>query len=491
MRNKVFMLGVLALILASTALAYVPTQKINFQNCSDPQRLERMLNDQFGGLKDDISGLYFAGTGNFFYVDSNTGSSTYTGLDWVHPKATLDSAVALCTANNGDVIFVASGHSEALSGADGVDLDVAGITVVGLGNGSDRPKFVYSNAAGEFVIGAASVSIYNLQFVPSVTAITHAIDVEIAGDWALIAYCEFPDGEAAATDEFIDTIQVGTTATDVTILGCRYFSTGTDTNNFIDLSAATIANCTIRDCVIRGAFAEAGIWAGAAVPTNVMISNCDIANTTASQYCVEFQGAATGRIETCRLNPATYGYGLDPGSLACFGNTANAGIDSMSYQVPTTLVAPEQTNYLLVRAPATGSFDTTGVWSTAAAHEILTVTGMVKITIVAECIESIVSASDTGTVSLGDETNAASIIAASTAGSGVWVLGELWADATLTRTILTQTQLNALTFIVGAGKDIGYTIATNALTDGALNFHVWWTPITAGATVVAGAGGVF
>jgi len=145
-------------------------------------------------------------------------------------------------------------------------------------------------------------------------------------------------------------------------------------------------------------------------------------------------------------------------------------------------------NYLAV---STGTLDTTGVWSTVAAHEIAVVTGCVKMLIIAECTVSVASVGDNGTIALGDETTTNSIIAASTLGSGVMVAGELWVDATLTRTILTQTQLNAVTFVVANGKDIGYTVATNALASGTIKFHIWWTPLDATGNVTAGAGGAF
>lgn len=603
MRLKAFLVGVLALILASTALAYTPTQLINFQNCSDPQRLEKLLNDQFAAIRDDLGSVILQGTGNFFYVDSGAGSDTYTGLDWIHPKATLDAAVALCTANNGDVIFVAAGHNEALTAADGVDLDVAGITVVGLGNGYDRPRFDYDHADGEFVIGAASVAVYNLQFLPSVTVVTHAIDIENAGDYALISGCEFLDGEATATDEFVDTIQVGTTATNVTIQNCRYTSiTSVQVNNFVDLSAATIASPTIQGNVIYGAFLEAGIWAGAAVPTNCLIKDNIVTNLDTGQYAIEFQGNATGLCIGNQMVSDDYATMLDPGSMKCIGNVGQDSIDVSSITLPqfvrdtphnyigddetdnaaTTsavqpnrdgsilerleflikyfetgtaggLVAPADTrsildilgsdgttttdalagsilgaigtneataatpfasntvaadndgsvlerlealaiaaqgsdkhpNYLLV---STGTFDTTGTWSTAASHEIATVTGVVKMTIIPVFVTNVSSVSDTGTIALGDETTGNSIIAASTLGAGVAVADELWTDATLTRTILTQTQINATTIVV-SNKDIGYTVATNALSAGSMAFHIFWTPLSAGATVVAGAGG--
>ena len=173
-------------------------------------------------------------------------------------------------------------------------------------------------------------------------------------------------------------------------------------------------------------------------------------------------------------------------------------IDAIETDTSTTLPATlaiaaaaaapsySHTNYLAV---ATGTFDTSGGWSTVASHEIATVTGMVRMTIIAECVTSVSSVSDTGTMTLGDETTGASIIAASTIGSGLMAAGELWVDATLTRTILTRTQLNGIEFVVAAGKDIGYTVGTNALNGGSMIFHIYWTPLDATGAVVAGEGG--
>ncbi len=142
-------------------------------------------------------------------------------------------------------------------------------------------------------------------------------------------------------------------------------------------------------------------------------------------------------------------------------------------------------NYIAV---TTGTFDTTGTWSTVASHEIATVTGLVKMLIIPQCTASVVSVSDGGTIELEDETTTESIIATSTLGAGVMVTNELWVDATLTRTILTQTQLNAITIIVSE-LDIGYEVKTQALSSGTIVFHIFWTPMSSTGAVVAGAGG--
>ena len=142
-------------------------------------------------------------------------------------------------------------------------------------------------------------------------------------------------------------------------------------------------------------------------------------------------------------------------------------------------------NYLAV---STGTFDTTGTWSTVASHEIATVTGLVKMLIIPQCTSSVTSVADGGTIELEDETTDASIIAISTLGAGLMVTNELWVDATLTRTILTQTQLNAITIVVSE-LDIGYEVKTQALSSGTIVFHIFWTPMSSTGAVVAGAGG--
>lgn len=185
------------------------------------------------------------------------------------PFSTLDYAVGKCVADRGDIIFIKPGHAESLTAADAVDVDVAGVTIIGLGRGTKRPKFTYDNAAGEFVIGAANVSIENLWFVPSVTAITKAIDVEASSHYFRIVGCRFGDAEAAGTDEFNATIIV-TTSTD-----------GIIADNYINMGeAGAVAAITltgacnrveIRNNTIIGDYSTANINGITALSNDVII----------------------------------------------------------------------------------------------------------------------------------------------------------------------------------------------------------------------------
>ena len=119
-----------------------------------------------------VVGMGLAEPGNQFFVDSSaTGEAT--GLNWEDALTTLDAAFAKCTANNGDIIWVAPGHSETYSTTGTkVAADVAGVRVIGVGLGADRPTFTFSHTGATWSITAASVIMDNLLFVTGVDLVT-------------------------------------------------------------------------------------------------------------------------------------------------------------------------------------------------------------------------------------------------------------------------------------------------------------------------------
>ena len=140
--------------------------------------------------------------GKVFWVNNSSvlapggiGGSNSNDGTFQRPFSTLDYAIGRCVADRGDVIYVMPGYLQDMAAADAVDADVAGITIIGLGRGTKVPEFNYSNAAGEFVIGAANVHIENLRFVPSVTGITVGIDIEAAAHYYEVVNCRFTDGD--------------------------------------------------------------------------------------------------------------------------------------------------------------------------------------------------------------------------------------------------------------------------------------------------------
>lgn len=136
--------------------------------------------------------------GNTYWVDSGVGSNGNKGT-FDRPWATMDYAVGRCTANNGDIIMVKPGHVETVIAAAGLAIDVAGITFIGIGNGSDRPKINFTTATGaDMDVDAANTTMVNFLFTGGVDALTGPIDVN-AADFAMID-CETRDATGQATD---------------------------------------------------------------------------------------------------------------------------------------------------------------------------------------------------------------------------------------------------------------------------------------------------
>nr|MDD5328084.1 hypothetical protein [Phycisphaerae bacterium] len=150
--------------------------------------------DPIYGFIDEIDALdlegVINGTGETFYVDS--GAAGGAGTSWATAVVTIDEAVNLCTANRGDIIYVAQGHAENIAGAAGVACDIAGIKIIGCGEGDDMPELSFTAAGSTFAISAADVTVQGIRFLGNYTnGVTECIDVTATGDGARIIGCEF------------------------------------------------------------------------------------------------------------------------------------------------------------------------------------------------------------------------------------------------------------------------------------------------------------
>ena len=217
--------------------------------------------------------------GNVYYVSSNhpaRGDTPDKGSAPDTPFATLDFAIGRCTASStttttlgGDIIFVMPGHNESLIAANAIDADIAGINIIGIGNGADKPTFDHDNPNGEFVIGAADIKLVNLRFRCSKTIVNNAINIEAAGDNFTIQKCDFGFAETAG-DEFNDAIIVEAGADNGIIEGCFFDSGAEAAVSAIELNGAVIG-ITIRDNEFRGDYSTAIIRGDTTLSENVII----------------------------------------------------------------------------------------------------------------------------------------------------------------------------------------------------------------------------
>lgn len=188
------------------------------------------------------------GTGHVFYVDSGVTTAS-NGSSFEKAVATIDAAVNLCEDSRGDVIYVAQGHAETFI-TQALDVDVIGVTIIGLGNGSLAPTITYTHEDGEVAVGADNVTIRNIRFLTSVTGVKIAIDIEAGADYCTLENLLFWEvGDATGTDEFLDAVYIGNACINTTIQNCTFRAEAAGAVSAItsdnDTSFTTIKYCTI------------------------------------------------------------------------------------------------------------------------------------------------------------------------------------------------------------------------------------------------------
>jgi len=232
-------------------------------------------------------------TGNIFFVDSGAANATDNpnrgSKD--EPFATIDYAIGRCTANNGDHIIVMPGHAETVSAASGIDFDVAGITLVGLGKGASRPTITHSATGSTLVIDAANTHIENLLFTPS-AASTIIIDLNAAD--CTIKDCEFRMATAVTA---IDVDGGAANACDRTKIIGNIFDGSTDgPDEAIHLNEVA-DSVIIANNTAYGLFDDACIHnPTGSVLTWLQIYDNVLVNGTAASHSIELVSACTGVI---------------------------------------------------------------------------------------------------------------------------------------------------------------------------------------------------
>lgn len=93
------------------------------------------------------------------------------------PFSTLDYAVSQCAADRGDIVFIKPGHAETIATATALALDVAGVAVIGLGQGSARPTFNLTATASTITMSANNCTFWNCLVTGGVDAIVAVFTV--------------------------------------------------------------------------------------------------------------------------------------------------------------------------------------------------------------------------------------------------------------------------------------------------------------------------
>lgn len=254
-------------------------------------------------------------TGNVFFVDSgNTDGSDNpaSGQDMDTPFLTIDYAIGQTTANNGDVIYVLPGHTENITSATSLVIDVAGVTVKGLGNLRTRPTLTLTTStAASIVVSAANVIFDN--FVIDMTGLDAiAVGMTVTGDGFQLLNSEVitadSAGQATRGISFND-------AARSTIQNCSLVgSSDVGTSEAIYYSGTTATHNIISSSIVGSFSPNAGIYSSMA-QTDVTIKDVDVQNYQDTRYGIQFTAAALGKMINARVATNAITNSVDKGSL--------------------------------------------------------------------------------------------------------------------------------------------------------------------------------
>ena len=125
-----------------------------------------------------------ATTGKVIFVSSTRPGrgDDNVGDDALRPKATWAAALRTLRdsayTNRDDQIWLMPGHAETITTAAAIPMNVAGVSVFGMGRGASRPQITFATSiAASIAISAANCSIYNVVGIAGIAGLTQPFDV--------------------------------------------------------------------------------------------------------------------------------------------------------------------------------------------------------------------------------------------------------------------------------------------------------------------------
>jgi len=219
---------------------------------------------------------------------------------------TINAAMAACVANRGDVVVCLPGHVETVTTTPTF---VAGVTIVGVGTGDERPTFTWTATTSQWAINVANVRVINCILNLAGTAATATVKaIVVTGASSRISGCRIIVGAAGGTQVATIGIEYGT-GSDKFIFGAdRDLSEGSNVV-YAPADAACVSCIKIVAAVDNGIIAcntmnvgmsanGVGLVTMTVAPTNIYIARNSFANTkSGSTAALVAIAAATGYVE--------------------------------------------------------------------------------------------------------------------------------------------------------------------------------------------------
>ncbi len=206
--------------------------------------------------------------------------------------ATLAAGLARCRPGLGDYVICLPGHSESVTDALMLTNLVAGTTILGVGQGSNKPVFRWTTAGSQWPVSVADVTVRGLKLrLEGANGITKAILQTGANSCWVDNEIQVASG---ATNKATIAFEVGSGA-DQTTIALNYIY-GTATHNVTDgikVVAAVDRLRIMNNTMIFSATAGNGCVHFTAAATNVYLGSNDMYNThTASTATVAVDNVA-------------------------------------------------------------------------------------------------------------------------------------------------------------------------------------------------------
>ena len=212
-------------------------------------------------------------TGQTFYVCNSTtlppggvagADNANVGKSPLTPFATLDYAIGQTTASRGDKIIVMPNHAESTAAV--ITVDMAGINIVGQGQGTTKPRITVNYAGDGITVTAANVEISGIRF-PASTAVATA-RVNIAAANCRVHDCYFACGANDA-----ETITITADGDEAEVFQNEFDVTANGPTSAIRIEAAGTDGTKIYGNIFNGG-SQTNTWDNAAVESTVAHTNC-------------------------------------------------------------------------------------------------------------------------------------------------------------------------------------------------------------------------
>jgi hypothetical protein len=201
------------------------------------------------------------------------------GSDPEKTFATIDYSVGKTAGSNGDYLIALPGHAETFTGAAGIGLDVAGVTLIGLGNMDLRPTLTFETSTDADVnVSAANCRIRNIKFVSGINSLKNFLDLD-AGNF-VAEDCHF---ETSNTFEVVTFVDILTEMDNFRFSGCEFYQP-TDPDG-TDGAAGTggifcvdTENILVEDCRFFGYFESAILHNRTTKVQRLNLRYCELTN---------------------------------------------------------------------------------------------------------------------------------------------------------------------------------------------------------------------